>query len=62
MKALRRLFFKIFPVYRRLELRYCTWSEGDALIKSESGWRIADEDTHLGYPHVALEKVERITE
>jgi hypothetical protein len=68
MRTLRRLFFKLFPTYRRLELRVCSWDEADKLIKAADGtgaeneWHIAKEDEGMSFPMVALERRRRIVE
>lgn len=64
MKTLRRLYFRLFPTYRRVDFKCILWDEADRLLKSPDGpnWRIAEEDAGLMPPIVALEKIERITE
>ena len=65
-RAIRRFYFKHVPTYRRIDLKVCTWDQGDKLIKSHTNpnteWRIADEDIDFQYPFVALELRERIIE
>lgn len=65
---MRKLFFKLFKCYRRLELRIVTYAEGDKLLKESVGkpenekWRIArEEDTNRVIGLVYLERKERIT-
>ncbi len=64
MKYIKRIYYKLIPTYRRLELRTCTWTEGDRLIKEnpDQNWSIAKEDQHVTYPIVILERKERITQ
>jgi hypothetical protein len=67
MKSLKRLFYRVFKCYRRLELRRVSWNEGNDLIRathtlSESEqWRIApEEDTNKEPFTVCLERRARI--
>jgi len=68
IKRLRKLYFKYIPTYRILEVRLCTWEEGDTLIRSAEGspkseqWEIAPGDATFSYPWVMLQRVERILE
>lgn len=64
---LKKLYYKIFKRYRRLELKFVTYSEGDKLIranerKAESDqWVLAkEEDTNHVIGMVYLERKERI--
>ena len=47
---LRRLYFRIFKHYRRLEIRAVSYSEGDRLIRQSEGkpesqqWVLAKEE------------------
>lgn len=68
MNALRKLWLRIFPRYRRLELRFVNYGEGDRLIRESAGrgegeqWEIAkEEDQNTEYGMVFLERRERIT-
>lgn len=67
--ALRRLYFKIVPHYRRIELRFVPYGRANYLLSSSVGrpersqWRLAKEEDynrHIGL--VALERRERIVE
>ncbi len=75
MKKLRKLYFKLFKRYRRLELKLISYQEANSLFKSyahghanalipeQDRWRIADEeDNNIDIGHVWLERRERITE
>jgi hypothetical protein len=59
---LKRLYYKIFPTYKRIDFKVCTWEEADKLIKENPKWSIAKEDAGLTYPLVAIEIKERIYE
>ncbi len=62
MKTLRRLYYRIFARYRRIDTCFVNYTEGDRLIRLNSGWRIAtEEDRNWQVGMVYLEKVERIT-
>jgi hypothetical protein len=70
MKTLRKLFLKLFPVYRRLEFRAVDYREGDRLIRQSAGkpekekWVLAKEEDFnraIGLI-VMLERKERILE
>ena len=69
IQKLRRLYFRLFKRYRRLELRCVSYPEGDRLIREnaegpEDGrWHIAKEedDSPLIGMSVYLERRERIT-
>lgn len=65
---MRKLFFKWFKFYKRLELRYVTYAEGHKLLEESVGkpenekWRIAkEEDTNRIVGMVYLERRQRIT-
>lgn len=65
---MKKLFYKIFKRYRRLELKLVMWPEADKMIKANKGkpaseqWVIAkEEDTNSSYGMVYLERKERIT-
>jgi hypothetical protein len=67
--AMRKLFFRIFKCYRRLELRCVTYAQGDNMIRENAGkperhqWTIAkEEDRNIVVGIVYLERRERITE
>ena len=62
MKTIRRIFFAIFPFYKRTDYILTTWGDADRMIKKDPNWRIAYEDNVLSYPLVALEKRKRIVE
>jgi hypothetical protein len=62
MKKLRRLFYLIFPHYKRTDYTITTWAKADQLIRDDPSWKIAPEDAGLEYPMVALEKRKRIEE
>jgi hypothetical protein len=62
-----KLMFGRKPAYRRLELKFVTWHEADALIRQNSKeppplrWEIAPEEDHnrrIGF--VYIERKERI--
>lgn len=65
---LRRLYFKIFKCYRRLEFRAVSYAEGDKLIRESVGkpeaetWVLApEEDNNRAFGLVVmLERRERI--
>lgn len=64
---MKKLFYKIFKRYRRLELKFVIWPEADKMIKANEGkpaseqWVIAkEEDTNKAYGYVFLERKERI--
>ncbi len=67
MKAIRRVWFKIFPTYKRLELKFCKYSEADALMRlneknpEEQQWRLAkEEDKNFQPGMVYIERRVRI--
>ncbi len=68
--ALRRWYFRVFPHYRRLELRSVTWNDAEKMLSVSEGpnesdrWRLAvpEEDNNQQYGMVYLERRERITE
>ena len=63
IKQIRKLYLKLFPQYRRLEMRCVTYAEGDRLIKEDQSWVLAkEEDTNFNYGVVFLERKERILE
>ena len=69
MKLLRRLYYKLFPTYRQIELKVLDWDNADKLIKAasvfkepEQQWHIAKEDCGMSFPMVALERRKRVTE
>jgi hypothetical protein len=60
--------FKRKPKYRRLELKFVSYIEGDKMIRENVGkpeseqWHIAkEEDTNRNYGTVYLERIIRIT-
>lgn len=65
---LRRLYFKIFKHYRRLEFRAVSYAEGDRLIRASVGkqesekWVLAlpEEDNNRAFGIVMLKRRERI--
>lgn len=64
---MKRLFYRLFKRYRRLELRCVTWVIGAQLIRESVGkpeceqWVIAkEEDTNRRMGLVYLERRERI--
>lgn len=67
MKFLRKIFFKIFKRYNRLELRFVNWKDGDDLIRQNANttdtskhWVIAkEEDDNKIIGFVFLERKER---
>jgi hypothetical protein len=68
---LRRLYFKMFKRYRRLEFRAVSYAEGDKLIRASVGkpesetWVLAipEEDNNRAFGLVVmLERRERILE
>lgn len=50
MKALRKLYYRIFPTYKVLELQFVTYEQGDAMIKATCNkpenerWVLAEEE------------------
>ncbi len=69
MKKLRKLYFKLFKCYRRLEFRCMTYAEADMKLKANAGkserdqWRIANEENNNWIiDMVMMERRERITE
>ncbi len=69
MKHLRRLYFKLFKRYERLEMKCFTYKEADDILKKndsqpeENKWHIAiEEDTNYNYGVVFLERKKRIME
>jgi hypothetical protein len=59
--------FKRKPKYRRLELKYVSWKEGDKMIRENAGkpeseqWVLAkEEDTNYNRWMVYLERREKI--
>lgn len=67
MKKLKRLYYRMFKRYRRLEVRCFCWAEADDLLRHNLGkpeseqWRIAarEEDRNRAIGVVFLERVER---
>lgn len=67
MKFLRKIFFKIFKRYNRLELIFVSWEDADALIRQNENftdtsqhWVIAkEEDDNKLIGFVFLERKER---
>lgn len=64
---LRRLYYRLFKRYRRIELNCFTYSNADKLIRENEGkpekdqWVIArEEDKNYFYGMVWLERKERI--
>ena len=64
MRLLRRLYYRLFTTYKRLELRKCSYAEGDELIKDSffkeaegDQWQIAipEEDKKLDAKRDKLE-------
>lgn len=69
MKTLRKIYYKLFPTFKRLELQCMRYDEADQLIKRNIGkapeqqWDIAkEEDTNTVYGIVYLERKIRITQ
>jgi hypothetical protein len=64
VRACRRLYFRQFPHYRRVELRLVGHWEGNELLSSGKGWQIAvpEEDRNYTIGMVYLERRERVTE
>lgn len=70
MKRIRKIYFRIFKHYRRLEIRLFEYQGADRLIRQNEGkpeseqWVIAipEEDTNFAYGYVYLERRERILE
>ncbi len=69
MKRLRRIYFKLFPTYKEIEVKCFTWAQADDLMKSEIGkpakerWAISkEEDNNPTFDMVYLCRKERITE
>lgn len=69
MKTLRKLYFKIFKHYRRLEFKGFSYSEADKLVRQNDGkqeseqWVLAKEEdgNMLVGIIVFLERRQRIT-
>ncbi len=67
-RMIRKLYFRIFKRYRRLEFRAVSYGEGDRLIRASVGkpeaeqWVLAipEEDYNRAYNVVMLERRERI--
>lgn len=69
MKTLRRIYYIIFPTYKRLELKRLSYRDADILLRAnefmseENKWHIAkEEDTNEIIGIVYLERKVRITE
>lgn len=70
MKKLRKLYFRIFRRYKRLELKYVSWTVGNEMIKGNANkpeperWVLAkpEEDNNHRVGMVFLERKKRITE
>lgn len=69
IRRLRKLYYRIFVRYKRLELIYVDWRKADSLIKQNQNgpedqqWHIAkEEDTDRTYSMVYLERKIRITQ
>jgi hypothetical protein len=70
MNFLRRLYYRLFTAYKRLEIRRCSWAEGDALIRDTFNlaeplqWQLAlpEEDKNHAFDVVFLERKVRIRE
>ena len=70
MRLIRRLYYRLFTTYKRLELRKCSYAEGDALVtgsffKDEAEqWQLAipEEDKNQAFDVVFLERRVRIRE
>lgn len=70
MSYLKKLYYKIFPQYERLELQVFSWEHADRLIKEnankppEEQWVLAipEEDNNHFIGVVWLERRKRITE
>jgi hypothetical protein len=68
-RTLKSLYYRIFKRYRRLELKLCTYAEGDKLIRASAGkaesetWVLAipEEDNNRAFGVVYLERRERIS-
>lgn len=63
----RRLYYKLFKRYRRIELKFVSYTEGDKMIKEtwdkpeNEKWGLAkEEDNNRIYGMVYLERKERI--
>lgn len=68
LKLFSKLYYKIFPTYEILEIRFVNYWEGDRLIKESSGkpeseqWDIAkEEDTNRVFGMVYVCRKKRIT-
>ncbi len=64
---MKKLFYRIFKCYRRLELRHVSYTEGDVMIRQNEGkpqseqWVLAkEEDNNSLMGTVYLERKERI--
>lgn len=54
-----RSLFTPKPSVKRLELRFCSYNEADALIKANPAWRVAqEEDKNRLIGWVYIERVE----
>ena len=67
-KIIKRLYYKVFKCYRRLDYRFLRYDEADDLIKNNEGkpeheqWVIAKEEDNNSGVFVYLERRERILE
>lgn len=70
MKTIKKLYFKLFKRYRRLEMKGFSYKEADALLRANTGkpeseqWHLAKEEDmniFIGIM-VFLERRERIVE
>lgn len=64
---MKKLYYRLFKRYRRLDLVFVSYEEGNKLIRGNAGkldgeqWRIAkEEDRNGAYNRVYLERRERI--
>lgn len=69
MKYLRKLYYRWFPTYERLEMKLFSYREGDALLKENDSkpddqkWHLAkEEDANQNYGFVYLERRRRVIE
>ncbi len=68
MKLLKRLWYRLVPTYRRLELRCVTYAHGDTLIRGSAEkpeskrWKLAtfEEDRNRRIGFVFIERRERV--
>jgi hypothetical protein len=68
MKIFKIIYYKIFPTFKQIELKVCSWDDADKIIREggkskniDDHWHIAKEDVGMSFPFVAIERRKRIT-